>query len=67
MPLIAAGVAVEGMHGMNMLLARLGFELLRAPFFDGWLKRILQVPYLHCCFIAFSLYGVVFNLPCSSS
>jgi hypothetical protein len=37
------GTAVQGVHGLNMLLVRLGFELLRAQAFDSWLKRMIQV------------------------
>jgi hypothetical protein len=31
---------VDGLHGLNMMLVRLGFELLRAPFFEAWMRKV---------------------------
>lgn len=33
---------MEGLFGLNMLLVRIGFELLRRRGFSGWLHRLIQ-------------------------
>lgn len=36
-------MAIQGIHGLNMLLVRLAFELLRARAFQEWFRRMIQV------------------------
>lgn len=43
--LAAPAALVDLLHGLNMVLLRIGFELLRRSGFVRWLRNLIQVRY----------------------